>query len=703
MSSQLNLFKKYLISFLLIFMIPVSCIIATLFSVGYDIFSKELFSKEITNIELSMSHLNNELDECLLIAHHLTNKDEFKPFNLNETPSEGSRLINTLFNYIISNKLLNEAAVYFYNTDYVYTSKSSLSVENFYEQYSSSTYSPNALKELVETSTDSIFFNDLKYNDTNYFALLVPLSAYYEQIGCSIFLFDQNLLYDSIFASQEDNRQFYFVNTLDLENSLDSFDLSHMPTLNYESLIRSLSTLTKTGDSFSTHSDQYLIYASKPSLSADNLLILSTASHKKVFAPLHTLNLIMLVSLVGAILFSLLCSYYIVKRNFAPLREMNYSLTMLKQDYSKLEREVTQSIPMRQYFLLNQLINGNINNIPDFIENCHSLNMDLTSPYHGIIVVKAQINHFAFDKTIIDTLQSMQQTSLKQSYLIQHIYPNIDIYLVGTEGNIKLSTIVLPQATLYFGSFSRRLSNISKSYINARALSELATSTPELADSIQVLFQDYKAIALQLTTFLQVGDYQKIPELLLQTIQSLEATTLPFSLQKVICIEIMMAFNNYISKQKYSIPYDKLDLVSLFKVESFEELKEIVLEVSSEMLNLIIDFRNDRILEPSITLIKDFIKEHYEDPNLSTEQIALEFSIPTSYLEDYFYKHTSQSLLDYMYHLRIEKSKELLKTTPYTLKIIANQVGFVHISSFISYFKEYEHCTPGHYRSKYHI
>ncbi|MEG0950566.1 MAG: helix-turn-helix transcriptional regulator, partial [Niameybacter sp.] len=688
MAAKLNLFKKYLISFLLIFMIPVSCVVATLFSVGYDIFSKELYTKEIANINLSISHLNNELDECIFIAHHLTNKDAFTPFDLRANPSNGSRLVSTLFNYVISNKRLSEAIVYFDDSDYLYTSKTSLTSESFYSQFTAPSYPGENFKTLLKNVSEPTLINDLSYKNHEYFALVVPLASYYQRIGIGLFLFEKNAFYESLLPIQDKNRHFYFLNQLNLEVDLDRLNLGYLPSLNKESLLHSLSTLTQVEDSFSLNSDDYLLYATKPSPFADNLILLSTISHTEVFQPLNNLTIILITSLVGAIIFSLLCSYYVVKRNFEPLSELSYSLTLLKQDYSNLQKEVKKSIPMQQYFFLNQLINGNVNNIPDFIENCKSLNIDLSSPYHGIIVIKSQTAHFNLDKTIIETIESMQQLKVNQAYLIQHIHANIHIFLIGTQTNINLSSLVLPQSTLYFGSFSRRLSNISKSYISARTVSAFENFLPEGSDSLQVLFQDYKATILQLTTFLQVKDYAKIPELILHTIHSLESTTLPFPLQKIICVEIMLAFNNYINKQDEPIPYDKLDLVALFKVESFDALKEIVLEVSTEMLDLIIDYHHTRIPEPSLTLIKDFIKAHYGEENLSVEQIALHFALPPIYIEDYFYKHTTETPLDYIDRLRVKYAKELLITTPYSLKIIADQVGFTHISSFISSFKE---------------
>lgn len=697
-----KIFKKYFLSFLIIFMIPVSFIIVTLFSIGYDIFSKQLSDKDIKTINLSINSFNNELENCVLIADNITQKDNFKNFSLSKSPAEGVRLIKTLFDYLSSNTFIDDAIVYFYDNAYMYSSSTSIPVDLFYSDYVTPNYDASSLKNLLINITEPTFIEPVIYKDTNYFMLAVPLISDYEEIGANLFLFNTDKVNALLSMYPDVIRNFYFLDALDLKSSLQQLDLSYLPSLKQDSFIRSLSTLTKVSDSISLDLDQYVIYACKPTNYAHNLILLSTISHYEIFRPLHILLWIMFISIAAAFILSLVCSYYMAKHNYAPLEEATYSLTLLTRDYDKLQDEVNKNIPIRQYFLLNQLVNGNITNIPDFTGNCKELGIDLSSPYHGIMLVKAQSNPFILDQTILETIKSMQQMNMLHHYLIQHIHPNIDIYLIGAHSDITLSTLSVPEATLYFGSFSQRLSHIPKSYIDARTISELQKPGQEFPDPAGILFEDYKASLTQLNAYLQMKDFSHISSLIFKTMDSLESNDLPFPLQKVIGTEMIMLFNNYIDRQDGLIPYDKLDLVSLFKVESFDALKEIVLEVSTEMLDLIINYHHSLILEPSITLIKDLLHNHFDEESLSAEQIALHFNVTPSYLDDYFYKQTKISLIDYVTKLRLEKAELLLKTTPYSLKIIASQVGFSHVSSFISLFKEHFNCTPGQYRSKYY-
>jgi len=84
--------------------------------------------------------------------------------------------------------------------------------------------------------------------------------------------------------------------------------------------------------------------------------------------------------------------------------------------------------------------------------------------------------------------------------------------------------------------------------------------------------------------------------------------------------------------------------------------------------------------------------------------------ITPGYFSKIFYQKTGEKFSDYLTRLRIESSKELLKTTNKTIQEIAMEVGFNDAGYFTRRFKSYEGITPGYYRrvvknqsSKYEI
>jgi len=98
--------------------------------------------------------------------------------------------------------------------------------------------------------------------------------------------------------------------------------------------------------------------------------------------------------------------------------------------------------------------------------------------------------------------------------------------------------------------------------------------------------------------------------------------------------------------------------------------------------------------------IKQYIAEHYDNPDLNREMIARYIRVAPSYLSTLFKKETGQGLNDYINHYRIQKAMELLKSSRYSISEIAFQVGFNTVKNFTRIFKEHFGCTPSEYREK---
>ena len=83
--------------------------------------------------------------------------------------------------------------------------------------------------------------------------------------------------------------------------------------------------------------------------------------------------------------------------------------------------------------------------------------------------------------------------------------------------------------------------------------------------------------------------------------------------------------------------------------------------------------------------------------------IADEFGLEMSNLSKRFKKEWGINISEYIQMIRLKKAKELLSDEKYTIKIIAEQCGYVNSDVFIRAFKRYEGITPGRYRSNTQI
>lgn len=98
--------------------------------------------------------------------------------------------------------------------------------------------------------------------------------------------------------------------------------------------------------------------------------------------------------------------------------------------------------------------------------------------------------------------------------------------------------------------------------------------------------------------------------------------------------------------------------------------------------------------------LKEYIEEHFEDPNLSNREIAEYFHMNISYLSTFFKEKTGMSPLTYIHTVRLENAKELLLNTELTLEEISSRVGCNNSVTLNRLFKKYEGITPAVYKKK---
>lgn len=101
--------------------------------------------------------------------------------------------------------------------------------------------------------------------------------------------------------------------------------------------------------------------------------------------------------------------------------------------------------------------------------------------------------------------------------------------------------------------------------------------------------------------------------------------------------------------------------------------------------------------------IIEIINQSYMDPNLSLDSIADKVNLSSSYVGKLFKKLTSKSISEVITEVRMEKAKELLKTTNMSVSEIVENVGFASSAYFYPLFKKMNGVTPNDYRQSGNI
>lgn len=137
-------------------------------------------------------------------------------------------------------------------------------------------------------------------------------------------------------------------------------------------------------------------------------------------------------------------------------------------------------------------------------------------------------------------------------------------------------------------------------------------------------------------------------------------------------------------------------LPTLMKMNSCEELwnwfEEKIIFACTNISNLKEESSSD-----AIAASKAYIEANYTR-NISLEDVSREVNISTYYLSRIFKEAMGKNFIDYLTDLRIEKAKELLSTTSYSMKEICMMSGYSDPNYFSKTFKKNVGVTPTEYR-----
>lgn len=107
---------------------------------------------------------------------------------------------------------------------------------------------------------------------------------------------------------------------------------------------------------------------------------------------------------------------------------------------------------------------------------------------------------------------------------------------------------------------------------------------------------------------------------------------------------------------------------------------------------------DDEESKKSYSFIKEYIDMNFSSPDLSVAQIASTFDINAAYLSTQFKATYNIGVLEYIRQVRIEKAKELLKSTDMKNEEIYSYVGYTNSRTFIRAFQKVEGVTPKEFR-----
>jgi two-component system response regulator YesN len=217
-------------------------------------------------------------------------------------------------------------------------------------------------------------------------------------------------------------------------------------------------------------------------------------------------------------------------------------------------------------------------------------------------------------------------------------------------------------------------------------------------DTYPLRTKHYKGIASSIKTLNLAEMYKQIDEIIGDYKISLFDIEIFYMRLRLVLASILQTMDEL-----------EIDPSTLFAkgVDPFEEIIALKnldqihtwLTTLGERIVEVLQARQENFAEKKIREAMEYIKQKYGDPELSILNLSRDLFISTSYLSAILKKYTSRTFVELLTEVRMEKAKELLRTTSLKTYEIAEQVGYPDAHYFSLSFKKTVGQTPTEYRT----
>ncbi len=136
------------------------------------------------------------------------------------------------------------------------------------------------------------------------------------------------------------------------------------------------------------------------------------------------------------------------------------------------------------------------------------------------------------------------------------------------------------------------------------------------------------------------------------------------------------------------------------KVRRIDDIRSLRLWVTN-YISWVADYSNSQlnvVQTDAVIKAKHYIMEHYQNPDLTLKEVAEYVDLSEKYFTTKFTKECGETFLAYLTGLRVQKAKELIKTTTFKMYEIGEMVGYNNPEHFNRIFKKSTGMSPAQYR-----
>lgn len=152
---------------------------------------------------------------------------------------------------------------------------------------------------------------------------------------------------------------------------------------------------------------------------------------------------------------------------------------------------------------------------------------------------------------------------------------------------------------------------------------------------------------------------------------------------------------HYLVTQNIDFSYE----IDEFSVDSIEALIPRISRIYEEVLTKLAQSSTHKPDDDWLA-IRDFIDQHLMYP-ISLDDVADKFHLSPEHVSRQFKKKTGEGITTYILRTKMERAADLILTSDFPMKTIAELVGFENVPYFYKQFNRWFACAPGEYKAKH--
>lgn len=750
-SGKSSVFYRYLISYIIIFLIPLLSIGAFVYSYFINIYQNAIIDNAMDKLSQAKIVVDLQLRQIKNISDQVLTDPDLLPFNFSSDPMAGMTANAELKKFNSSDSLISEIVFYTRTDQYLFSSNSSYTVDRFFDIYRYSGWDAESFVRDMDTITSPtvrpsekvLFSTGTTSSETALTTFIYPDVNFTTDKKRNVLI----LVKSNSFRNLLQNTSLtYAANTiiLDADNHYIASTRNDPSMPQLIGQVPKKDTVSKT---LTVDHKQYLylfLQSSDTGWKYITVIDLNSA-----LQPVKNVRLAFVIGSSVVFILGLLVIVWLVNLNYRPIKKLRdytdthvanhpkarynefdgiqHAIEDLQSENQQLTGQLQNNASALKEYLLYHLLKGQIASVSEFNEKGEKIGLKFDRKNFCIAVFYCSAWKGLPSDRLAELSSSMENALPQgvQGYVREQAELNF-LVLIGcyddeqenvfgafiASGKSVLKNALQTSVSVGISTSSPAIDAIPKLYMEATTALDYrflkgidkVIYYQELTYNQSILDKSLKNIPEKLASLIRHGETEQIGFFLENITHYMRSNNVSIFLARMVCYDIIhsviKAMDELNVEYCTAIPeYPNVFLISSF--ETVDELIAVVIKASQDIKAYLMDAKEKKEVQLIDRMIL-YIKDHYCDSDFSVQQMGDYFGMSASNLSGYFKEHAGNTVLDYVTSLKIAKAKDLLENTGLPLKDVSIEVGYYNITSFIRRFKQLTGMTPGEYKTIRH-